>query len=323
MKLLILIPAFNEEKTVGKVIKSLPKLEGFSEQIVLVVDDGSNDRTREIAEKAGAKVVSHRVNSGVGRAFQTGVNAALTMQVDIMITIDADGQFPAKKIPSLIAPILNGNADFVTATRFSKKDYYPKNIGKVKLLGNKIMAYLLSFILDGKYTDVSCGFRVYSCEAILNLNLFGQFTYTQEVFIDLSTKGLTIKEVPVGGVKYFQNRKSRVFRGAFNYAVKSLSIIFRTIRDYKPLKFFFSFGLGIFLIGLIADIVLLLHYLRSNQFSPYQFIGFIGGFLNIFGLILIIVGLLGGMIGRIRQNQEKLLYFEKKRYYYGQIDSEN
>jgi len=136
-----------------------------------------------------------------------------------MVTVDGDGQFPTSEIPKLIEPILNKEADFVTASRFLREEDYPENISMTRLWGNKQVARIISLLVGRKFYDVSCGFRAYSKEALLNLNLFGQFTYTQEVFIDLAMKGLVIKEVPIQGIRYFKGRtkRSRVFKGAFNY----------------------------------------------------------------------------------------------------------
>jgi len=314
MKLIILIPARNEEKTIGQVIRSIPRVKEFKDQQVLVVNDGSVDKTAEVAEKEGAIVVHHNENKGLGAGFQTLIAKALELGADMAVMIDADGQFPAKEIPKLIKPILEGRADMVTACRFMRKSDIPKNISPIKLWGNRQVARILSLLLGKKYKDVACGFRAYSKEALLNLNIFGRFTYTQEVFIDLSMKGLSILEIPIK-VKYFKSRKSRVFKGAFDYATKSLLIIMRTVRDYKPLKFFGAIGVVLFLFGLIADIFLLIHYINNKQFTPYISVGFLGAFLNILGLIFFIVGFVADMLGKIRANQEKLLYFEKKKLY--------
>ncbi|GAB4158301.1 MAG: hypothetical protein Fur003_2090 [Candidatus Dojkabacteria bacterium] len=315
MKLVIFIPAFNEEATIEKVIKSIPRLKQFSDQKILVVNDGSKDRTALIAKKAGAIVVSHIKNSGVGKAFQTGVENALKMGVDIMVTIDADGQFPISQIEKLIEPILKQEADFVTATRFFSKDEYPKDIGPVKLWGNRQIAKIISKITKQKFSDVACGFRAYSKEALLNLNTFGVFTYTQEVFIDLSLKNLKIVEIPISGIVYFKGRKSRVFKGVFDYAFKSIAIILRTLRDYKPLKMFAFPGIVLFLLGIFCEILLFLYYLANHQFSPYIFVGFTGAALNLLGLLFVIIGLVADMLGRLRANQERILYNQKRQLY--------
>src|SRR4030042_2217623 len=240
MKLIIFIPAFNEEENIGEVIDTIPKIKGCYKQEIIVVDDGSTDKTAQIATNKGAIVISHPYNMGLGSGFQTGVKEALKREADIMVTVDADGQFPTENILEIIQPLLDQKADLCTASRFMKKEDEPKNISPTRLWGNKQIAKIISLLVGKRFYDVACGFRAYSRNALMHLNTFGKFTYTQEVFIDLSMKNLPIVEIPMGGIKYFKERKkrSRVFKGAFNYAKQSLAIIIRTIRDYKPMKFF-------------------------------------------------------------------------------------
>ena len=311
MKLVIVIPAFNEAKTIAQVIESVPKVGGVDKQIILVVNDGSSDNTEQIASKTGAIVFSHNYNKGLGPAFRSGVEKAIEFDADVMVTLDADGQFPANQIGELVKPILHSKADMVTGTRFGNKAYIPHNMGITKYVGNKIIAWMISRLVGERYSDVSCGFRAYSKEALLKINLYGKFTYTQEVFIDLAVKNLRIVEIPVR-VKYFTGRKSRIFKNGLNYALKSLWIIFRTYRDFAPFKVFGYTGIIIFVIGLIFDLVLIRHYLIYRVFTPYVFAGFMGGFLNVMGLGLVVVGVVADMLVRIRMNQEQILYQLKK-----------
>jgi glycosyltransferase involved in cell wall biosynthesis len=318
MRLIVLIPAYNEENHVGEVINQIPtRIKGINELFTLVVDDGSTDNTAKEAEIAGVIVVSHVHNLGLGYAFNTGLNKALEMRADIMVNIDADGQFSPNDIPHLIAPILRGEADFVTGDRFTDEDgklQKPKNMSDIKFWGNKRMSELISLLTDDKYNDVSCGFRAYSKEALLQLNLTGKFTYTQETFIDLSSKGLTIKTVPVS-VKYFPDRNSRVANNILKYMGRTTKIIFRAYRDYKPLRFFGWLGLVTFIIGIIFGVVMMIIYLQIGKFTPFKFIGFTGIYFVSLGILFWVVGLLADMFVKVRQTQEKILYFEKKRRY--------
>ncbi|MBD3281022.1 hypothetical protein GF389_05935 [Candidatus Dojkabacteria bacterium] len=172
------------------------------------------------------------------------------------------------------------------------------------------MNKLVGGLAGEKFEDVSSGFRAYNKKALLNINLMGKFTYTQEVFLDLSMKGLNIVQVPVE-VKYFAERKSRVAGNILKYAFRTAWIIFRTIRDYKPLKFFGMLGLGIFVFGLFFDGFLLGHYINTSQFTPYISVGFVGAYLNSVGLGIMFLGLIADMFDRVRQNQEKILYYLK------------
>ena len=318
MKLVIIIPAYNEEKFIEYVIKSMPdQIKGIDEIMTLVIDDGSKDKTAELAKTAGATVISHLHNQGLGKAFNTGLNAALELGADIMVNIDADGQFFSDDIPRLIHPILKNECDFVSGDRFIKEDgsrKKPEYMSSIKFWGNKRMADLVGFITGTSYNDVSCGFRAYSKEAMLRLNLTGKFTYTQESFLDLANKGMEIKSIPIK-VKYFSERKSRVAGSIFKYMVQTAKIIFRAYRDYRPLRFFGWLGLVFVILGLILGFFVLIHYVKTAAFSPFIFIAFIAVYLFTLGIILWIIGLLADMFVRIRLNQEQMIYDEKRRRY--------
>jgi len=313
MKLIIYMPALNEEEGISDVIKSLPKkIEGIDEIKVLVVDDGSTDDTAKKAKQSDADVVSHNVNKGVGSAFQSAVQYALENEADILVSIDADRQFNSEQIPEIIQPILKDKADMVTGNRF--EDGMPKDMPKSKYWGNTQMSRLISIISGQKFRDVSCGFRAYNREALLRLNLFGAFTYTQETILDMVFKGLRIVEFPVD-VIYFKDRKSRVAGSIVKYAFRTSQIILTTLKDYKPMLFFGGMGGICLAVGLILEIFLAAYFLITGDFSPYKFVGFTGfGFL-IFGLLLIIVGLLADMFNRVRVNQERILYELKRERY--------
>ncbi len=318
MKLVILIPAFNEEDSIQQVINSVPKtIEGISEVLVLVVDDGSSDQTSSLAEQAGAIVVSHPQNRGVGAAFNTGLIKALELGADVMVNIDADGQFSATDIPVLIEPIIASKADFVSGDRFTDKNGHlvrPEYMSALKYWGNKQMSKLISLLTQKQFADVSCGFRAYSREAMLRMNLTRSFTYTQESFIDLANKDVDIKLIPVN-VKYFEGRKSRVAGNLLKYMYRTINIISRAYRDYRPLRFFSWLGLPPFLGGLGLGLFSLYHYLTTGSITPYKSFAIVGIYLFTMGIVFWIVGLLADMFVRIRLHQEQLLYFEKKRQY--------
>lgn len=315
MKLLVILPALNEERLIKDVIENIPKdINHVSKIDVLVLDDGSTDNTASYAEQAGVKVISYKVNKGLGFIFQKGVEEALKGNYDIMVNIDADGQFNPDDIIKLVTPIINEEADFVTASRFIEKKFIPK-MPSMKIWGNKMVAQLISFILGKKYYDVSCGFRAYSREALLNLNLFSKFTYTHEVFLNLSFKDLVIKEIPIEVRGEREFGKSKIANSLWKYGYNIFNTIFRTMLDYKPLKFFGWSGIILFLFGLFLDVFIGLRLLIMGQVTPFKSLGFAGLSLNIFGLLLLIVGLLADMINRSRLTQEKILYYEKKRNY--------
>ena len=313
MELLVLIPALNEEMTISDVIGRIPReIDGVDLVNVAVVDDGSTDRTAELAEGAGAHVIGHRKNMGVGAAFQTGVEYAITTDADLMVNMDGDGQFSPEDIPLLIRPLLDDSADVVTASRFKKKEYWPE-MNKVKFYGNRGMSALISFLVGKKYYDVSCGFRAYKREVLLQMNLFGQFTYTQETFLDLSYKDLEIREIPVRirGTREFG--KSRVASNLFKYALQTTKIILRSFRDYKPMVVFGLLSMVFFLAGTALGTFLLTFYIMNGTFSPHKWAGFVSGAFLVLGTLIFIAGMQADMLGRMRRNQERILYLLKKR----------
>ena len=313
MKLVINIPAYNEEETIAQVIKTIPR-DCAAEVKVLVIDDGSKDKTVELAKKAGAdKVLSHKTNLGLGITFRDGINEALSMGADIIVNMDADGQFNPQDIPKLIQPILNSEADMVTCTRFKDPHLVPK-MPPLKLFGNKLFAKVLSKFLHRKYTDTQCGFRAYSREAALHLTLFSKFTYTQEVFIDLIKKGFRIKEIPCQ-VQGERNGKSRVVKNVLDYGLKVALIIIRSTRDYEPLKFFGLTGLFSMIIGILSSIFLFIRWLFVQRIDPYMIIIYSNVFLIIIGALLIVLGLIADMLDRNRQLEEEVLYRLKKQEY--------
>lgn len=313
MKLGIIIPALNEEKKISLTLAKIPKrINNIDEIKILVVDDGSTDNTSSMAKDSGAEVLKHNKNKGVGVAFQSGLEWALESKVDILVNIDADGQFNPDDIPTLIEPILNNETDVVVADRFN--DGMPKDMPRGKYLGNKMMSYLISRLSGMELSDVSSGFRAFNKEAMFRLNLIGNFTYTQESILDLATKGLRIINQPVQ-VTYFKSRKSRVASNLLSYAMKTSMIIFRSFRDYSPLKFFGFVGLILFLLGLLLDLFTFQHYLRSGGFSPYVSIILTGIYLNTIGFGIIVLGVIADMFDRVRRNQENILYLLKKERY--------
>ncbi|MCZ6582848.1 MAG: glycosyltransferase family 2 protein [Thaumarchaeota archaeon] len=263
MKLVVLIPAYNEEENIEKVVRSIPrKIIGVDDIKILVVDDGSTDQTMDMAMNGGAyRVVSHKRNAGVGAAFMTGIRNAITMNADILVAVDADSQFDSNQISELILPIINNQADVVIGTRFQNEK--PKNIPRIKYLGNKIFTKIVSSIVQQKFTDTQTGFRAYSREALLNISVVNDFTYTQEVLIDLKFKGMQITEVPVS-VKYDDKRKSRVVKNIFNYSSRALAIIIRTLVFHRPMFAFNILG-GIFCgVGVLAKIVTAFNIISIN-----------------------------------------------------------
>lgn len=311
-RVLIAIPCLNEEEMIGQVVQSLPtSLPGIGQVDVLVVDDGSTDNTRAIAEQNGALVISHPRNRGVGVSFQTALAHAVGNKYDAMVTIDGDGQFDSNDIPKLLQPVLDGEAELVTASRFIDKNERPENMSQIKFWGNKRVAGLVSRLTGNQLQDVSCGFRAYGREALLNLNLHGNFTYTHETIISLSFKGLKIIEKPIE-VRYFKGRVSRVARSIPKYAFQSLVIMLRTYRDYHPLRFFWAIGTVLALPAIVLGAIFFGHYWVTGRFTGYLWAGFSAVFLAGVATLFFTLGLVADALGGIRRNQERLLYTLRK-----------
>jgi glycosyltransferase involved in cell wall biosynthesis len=315
MKLVVIIPALNEAATIAGIIRRIPaRIRGVSGSEVIVVDDGSSDATGEQAGAAGARVVRHPVNRGVGAAFKTGVAAALDAGADLVVNMDADGQFRPEDIPRLIAPILGGRAGFVTCTRFADPAYRPQ-MPWVKRWGNTGMTWLISRLCGRKFTDVSCGFRAYSRETLLRLNLYGRFTYTQEMFLNLAVQDVAMAEValPVRGTREFG--QSRVAGSIAKYVRKTVPIIFRTLRDVRPLAFFGAIAAVLLVGGLAVEGFVFGHWWFTGRTHPYQALITLGAVGIILGFLVLVIALLADMLNRLRRLLETVLYYARREHY--------
>ena len=315
MKLIILIPALNEEESLAGVLSRVPSTIGGIDEIeTIVVDDGSTDGTRNVALACGAHVISHPTNLGLGRAFSNGIDAALRRGADVIVNLDADGQHPPENIDELIAPILAGRADFTTATRFAHPELLP-DMPKLKVFGNRMMARLTGMACGRPFTDVACGFRAYSRLTAMKINIFGTFTYTQESLVDLHRKALTMVEVPIviRGVR--QSGNSRIAHSVVRYGIRTVTILARAIRDRLPLTFFVTIGIILSVFGLATELVVLGNFILTGQTHPYQSFTILGSVLLILGAFSFLTALLADMLGRVRETQEQLLYMQRRSYY--------
>ena len=317
-KCVVIIPALNESQTIGAVIDAVPKrlFDGNVGLEVVVVNDGSTDGTAEIAKAHGAYVISHDSPQGVGASFFEGIREALKRQADYAVNIDGDGQMNPMDIEKLLLPIYGGKGDMATASRFMNKDKIPR-MPAVKRWGNDRVAEIVSFIVGKKYYDVSCGFRAYNKEALLRLNLFGKFTYTQETFINLATCGhIKIIEVPIEirGVREFGT--SRVASSILRYAVRSGSIMLSAFKDYHPVRFFGGLSLISFLIGVVFESIMVVHYIRIGAFRDYLWAGLIGAFMAMAAMIFLILMVVSDSLRKMRRTEEEILYLNKFDVYY-------
>lgn len=306
----------NEEATVAELIKRMPKkIPGIDKIEVFVVDDGSSDRTAEEARSCGVEVYSNGAKKRLAYSFQKAVDIALRKGADIVVNIDGDLQYQPEDIPDLVIPIIEGKADFTSATRFLDKDGKkrgrPKNMPIGNYYGNILGAFIINKLTGKKFSDVTNGFRAYNREALMLLNINGKYTYTQESFQFLATQNLNIVQIPVT-IKYFEGRESRVVSSLTKFIFNSAINILRSFRDFAPLVFFSIVGSLSFVIGLVMTIGVLIHYWDTGSFSPYKYVGFGGLFFIAVGIMVWIVGLVGDMLDRVLRNQEKILHTLKE-----------
>jgi len=313
-KIVVYMPAVNEEATIYKVLESVPKTICNLVPELLVINDGSIDNTKGEAIRAGATVIDHSYNKGVGSAFQTAVNYALKKGVDILVSIDADGQFDVRQIEDMVTPIIGNEAEFCIGNRFA--DAKPSKMPAIKYWGNNQISRIISFIAKTKIKDASCGFRAYSKDCLLSLNLEGDFTYTHETILDLLNKGYRIKQIPVS-VTYFEERVSRIANNLFKYAFETSIIIFKCLKDYQPFRFFSWIAFIVLLVAMGLGGFVAFHWYAYGEITPYKSIGIIALSLVGMSVFLFVLAFIADMLNRIRNNQEKILYLIKKNYFEG------
>ena len=312
MKVVVYLPALNEAETIGKVLDAIPsRLPGVESVRTIVIDDGSTDGTAAIAQRHGATVVKHSKNLGTGRAFVSGVSAALQAGADIIVSMDSDGQFRGEDIVRLIEPVLEGRADVALCTRFANGNM----IGSMpftKRAGNAMLTKTISIIADTPFTDVSCGFRAMSREAALRADIHSNYEYIHESLLNWRRLGMTIEEVSLPVLAERPVGESRIMSSVLRYGMRSGPVLIRAIRDYSPMKFFGVFAALAIAVSLALGLFVSVHWLRTGETAPFtSFITLsVGGML--FGFLLGAVALLADLIGRVRFELEEILYESRR-----------
>jgi len=248
MKLVVQIPCLNEEATLGLVIDSIPKkIEGIDQIVTLVIDDGSTDKTVEVAKEHGVEHFVHHVrNQGLGRSFHDGVLKALELGADILVNVDGDNQHPQKMIGELVQPILNGQADIVIGDRQTQTI---EHFSATKKFLQRVGSGAVNIAAGTKLPDAASGFRAYSRDSLMRLNTVTRFSYCTETIIQAGNKGLHIESIKVTSNP--PTRKSRLFNSNFEHVAKSAVTIIRAYIMYKPLVLFGSLGLILLILGLV------------------------------------------------------------------------
>lgn len=304
MKVCVTIPAYNEEETVGAVVRDCQEVleaEGYDHEI-LVVDDGSTDRTAEVAEDAGAVVYSHHTNRGLGNTFATAMREVLRHDPDVIVNIDADGQYEPEEMPSLIGPVASGEADLVLGTRqvFSL-DHMPLS----KKVGNRIGSLVTSVLSGFHVRDAQSGYRAFTPELAARWTLFGSYTYVQESLIQAAHKGFTIEQVPIT----FYERgsgESRLISSLTNYVSNAARIVIRTYRDYKPMRTFSLIAAVFFLLAAVPAYQVVSNFLATGSFELFGR-GLLVVLLAVAGALTLVFGLLADMIKGQRELTEEIL----------------
>lgn len=287
MKVVAVIPVFNEADTLGEVID---RTRVHVDEII-VVDDGSSDGSVEIAKERGVVVLENIVNRGLGVSVQRGFSKAVEIGADIIVQFDSDGQYDPGEIPLLLEPIQSKKADFVLGTRMEKLQY---NMPLLKKYGNIAFTKLIRLLSGADVRDAQTGFRAMRREVFDTLNLRAQYTYTQEMIIQAAKEGWRIHTVPI----HFYPRRSgesRLIPGPITYATRSALIILKTLRDYHPLRFFGSFGVLFILAGLVLGASLVYRYYQYGAVGKTPSV-VLTSLLIISGVQLIFLGLLADMI---------------------------
>src|SRR3954462_4641797 len=308
MKLIVQIPAFNEEATIAQTLRDIPKkIDGITAIETLVIDDGSSDNTADAARKAGAThVVQLKTHRGLSSAFLAGINAALRLGADVIVNTDADNQYAGADIPKLVAPIVRGSADVVIGDREVAKSPHMSGFKRLlQRLGSRTVG-LASGIRVG---DVTSGFRAFSREAAMQINVFNPFTYTLETIIQAGNRNLGVQSVPVR--TNAPTRPSRLYRGLGTYLRKSASTIFRIYTLYKPLKTFFAIGTMLMLAGAALGVRFLWDFVRGDRGGHVQSLILSAVFL-IIGFQTLLIALIADLISVNRRLSEEVLVRMKR-----------
>lgn len=304
MKLIIQIPCFNEEGTLGITYADLPRqIEGVDEIEYLIINDGSRDRTVEVARRLGFHhIVSFKQNKGLAKGFMAGLDACLRLGADIIVNTDADNQYCGADIAKLVRPILSGRADIVIGERpIDQTEHFSWKKKKFQHLGS----WVVRIASGTSIPDAPSGFRAYSREAALRLNVTNEYTYTLETIIQAGHDRIAMTSVPIR--TNGETRPSRLFSSMWRYMKRSASVIIRSFMMYRPLKFFSAMGGTILMLGVLLGIRYL-YYLSQDSSAGHVQSLILAAILIIIGFQTIVMGLLSDIIAANRKLLEDVQY---------------
>lgn len=307
MKLVIQIPCFNEEATLTDVLTDLPQaIPGIDDIEVLVIDDGSTDRTADIAVANGAdRVVSSARNEGLARAFAKGLETALEMGADVIVNTDGDHQYQGKDIPRIVEPILEGRADLVVGDRGVEGIPHFSRIKKrLQQLGSAVVR-----LTSGtSVADATSGFRALSRSAALRIMIYTSYTYTLETIIQAGKKGLAVESVPINTNEV--TRESRLIEGTASYVLRSAWTILRIFLMYEPLRVFGAISLAPLLFCAVL-FTRYAYYVSIGQGMGHVQSVIVASGSGLLAFQIALLGLLADLIARNRRIAEELVYLVK------------
>ena len=303
MKLIIQIPCLNEEETLPQTLVDLPRtIPGIDTVEILVIDDGSTDRTVDVARRFGVHhIVRNGTNRGLARSFSRGIEEALRQGADIIVNTDGDNQYCGADIAKLVAPIVAGQADLVIGDRRTQTIAH---FSPLKKLLQKFGSSAVSALAGARVPDAVSGFRAISREAALKTNIVSPFSYTIETVLQAGRKNMKIASVPVG--TNAKTRESRLFTNIPNFVTRQLKTLLQMYVMYSPLRAFCSLGLVLALVG-IAPILRFLWFYASGDGSGHLQSLVLGGVLCVMAFIAFTAGLLADVVSRNRQLLELTL----------------
>lgn len=303
MKLIVQIPCYNEEQTLPATYHDIPKeIEGIDSVEIMIIDDGSTDKTIEVARELGVDhILINKKNRGLARTFKTGLNECLALGADIIVNTDGDNQYAGWDIPKLIKPVMEGKADVVVGDRNTSNVQHFSRIKKfLQKLGSRVVRRLSGV----RVPDAVSGFRAYSREAAFHLNIVSPFSYTIETLIQAGKKHMAVASVPVETNP--KTRESRLFSSIPKFIERQLTTIVRMYAMYQPLRVFVFIGIVLSIIGILPILRFLYFYLGGEGAGHIQSL-ILGGTFTILGFIAFLMGILADLQNFNRQLIEQTL----------------
>ena len=304
MKLIIQIPCLNEAETLEIALNDLPKhIDGIDEIEYLIINDGSTDNTVEVAKKWGVNyVVNFTRNKGLAKGFMAGIDACLRNGADIIVNTDADNQYCGEDIEKLVRPILEGKSDIVIGERpIDDTEHFSPLKKKLQHFGS----YIVRVASKTDIPDAPSGFRAFSRDAAMHLNVMNNYTYTLETIVQAGRTSVAIDSVPIR--TNGELRKSRLFHSMFGYVKRSMLTIIRAFLMYRPLTFFSILGLIPFTVGLFIAVRFLVFWISGNGMGHVQSL-VLASTLLLLGFMTFILGLQADIIANNRKILEDIQY---------------